>query len=150
MNVCVCVGRASIDFGAIFSGFLSEIQGTITSLGQHILNQGLSAVIGGLGSLGGSRAIGDIFACKSRSISVGSRLDLSMCSSIVSTNRCCSDGCPRCSVRCFDELVEPWLHPCRCLETTLRTTSRTTGWSWFERSWLHLGNHQQPSRFNHR
>jgi hypothetical protein len=68
LYIDTCVGRASIDFGAIFSGFLSEIQGTVTSLGQHILNQGLSAVIGGLGSLGGSRAIGDIFSCECRSI----------------------------------------------------------------------------------
>jgi hypothetical protein len=58
----MCVGRASIDFVASFSEFLSEIQGTTTTLSQHILNQGLSAVIGELSSLHGSRAIGDIFS----------------------------------------------------------------------------------------
>ena len=58
------LGRASVDIGAILSGFLGDIQGALTGLGQHFLNQGLAAVLGGLGSLGGSRAIGDIFACE--------------------------------------------------------------------------------------
>ncbi|CAF4285768.1 unnamed protein product, partial [Rotaria sordida] len=30
-------------------------------LGEHLLNQGLSAVLGGLGSLGGARGFGEIF-----------------------------------------------------------------------------------------
>jgi hypothetical protein len=67
MSTMIREGCASIAFGAIFSVFLFEIQGSITSLSQHILNQGLSAVIGGLGSLGGSRAIGDIFSYEYRS-----------------------------------------------------------------------------------
>ena len=57
----VFAGRASVDLGAIFGGFFSEIQGALTGIGQHFLNQGLAAVLGGIG---GSRAIGDIFACK--------------------------------------------------------------------------------------
>ena len=68
MSKCVGVGRASVEFGAIFNGFLSEVQGAISGIGQYLLNQGLSAVLGGLRSFGGSRAIGDIFACKYRSI----------------------------------------------------------------------------------
>ena len=55
------VGRASVDLGAIFSGFLSEIQGALTGIGQHFLNQGLAAVLGGIA---GSRGISDIFACE--------------------------------------------------------------------------------------
>jgi hypothetical protein len=62
-------GRASIDIGAILSGFLAEIHGAVTGLGQHFLNQGLAAVLGGLGSLGGSRGISDIFASLSQQIS---------------------------------------------------------------------------------
>jgi len=61
--------RASIDLAAIFNGFLSEVQGAIVSIGQHVFNQGLASVIGGLGSLGGSRAISDIFAGLSQQIS---------------------------------------------------------------------------------
>ena len=57
----LCVGRASIDIGAIFSGFYAEIQGALAGIGQHFLNQGLAAVLGGIG---GSRAIGDVFACE--------------------------------------------------------------------------------------
>ena len=57
-------GRASIDLGAIFGGFLTEIQSAVTGIGQHLLNQGLAAVLGGLGSLGGSRFIGDLLSCK--------------------------------------------------------------------------------------
>jgi len=61
-------GRASLDLGSVFSGFLSEIQGALTGIGQHFLNQGLAAVLGGLGSLGGSRFIGDLFAGLSQQI----------------------------------------------------------------------------------
>ncbi|CAF1186904.1 unnamed protein product [Rotaria sordida] len=60
-------GRNSIDFGAIFSNFLSEISGAVQGLGQHFLNQGLAAVLGGLGGLGG-RNFGDIFAGLSQQI----------------------------------------------------------------------------------
>ncbi|CAF4021063.1 unnamed protein product, partial [Rotaria sordida] len=35
-------GRASVDLGAIFSGFLSEISGAVQGPGQHFLNQGLA------------------------------------------------------------------------------------------------------------
>ena len=52
------------DINAIFTEFLQGIQGAVTGIGQHVLNEGLAAILGGLGSLGGSRAIGDIFACK--------------------------------------------------------------------------------------
>jgi len=54
-----------VDFGAIFSGFLSEIQGAVSGIGQHFLNQGLAAVLGGLGG----RGISDIFASLSQQIS---------------------------------------------------------------------------------
>ncbi|CAF1059548.1 unnamed protein product [Rotaria sordida] len=60
-------GRASVDLGAIFSGFLSEISGAVQGLGQHFLNQGLAAVLGGLGSLGG-RSFGEMFAGLSQQI----------------------------------------------------------------------------------
>jgi hypothetical protein len=55
-------GRAENNIGSILSQFLAQIQGTVTSIGQQLLNQGLGAVLGGLGSLGGSRGFGDILA----------------------------------------------------------------------------------------
>jgi hypothetical protein len=55
-------GRASFDIGAIFTQFLDSILPAVTGLGEHFLNQGLAAVLGGLGSLTGSRAFADIFA----------------------------------------------------------------------------------------
>ena len=58
------LGRASIDIGAIFNDFIAQIIPAITGIGSHLLNTGLAAVLGGLGSLGGSRAFADIFACK--------------------------------------------------------------------------------------
>jgi len=58
-------GRASIDFGAIFSGFYNEISGALAGIGSHFLNQGLGAVLGGL--IGG-RGIGDIFSGLSQQI----------------------------------------------------------------------------------
>jgi len=58
-------GRAGIDLAAIFSAFLAEITPAVTGLGQHFLNQGLASVLGGLG---GSRAIGDIFAALSQQV----------------------------------------------------------------------------------
>lgn len=57
-------GRASVDLSAIFGEFLSQMQGAFADIGQHLLNQGLAAVLGGLGSLGGSRFIGDLFNSK--------------------------------------------------------------------------------------
>jgi len=60
-------GRADVlaTVGQHFSDFLASIQGAITGLGTHFLNQGLSAVLGGLGG----RGIGDIFAGLSAQIS---------------------------------------------------------------------------------
>jgi len=60
-------GNGRIDFGSIFSGFLAEIQGSLTGIKDHLINQGLAAVLGSLGSLGG-RGIGDIFASLSQQI----------------------------------------------------------------------------------
>jgi len=54
-------GRASIDLGAIFKDFVEQLKAPVVGLGQHFLNQGLAAVLGGLGSLGGSRGISDLF-----------------------------------------------------------------------------------------
>jgi len=54
-------GRANIDFGAIFSAFYDQVAPAITGLGQHFLNQGLSAVLGAIGGIGG-RGFGDLFA----------------------------------------------------------------------------------------
>jgi len=63
-------GRGSLDLSSIFGDFYQSISGAISGIGQHFLNQGLSAVLGGLGGLGGSRgAIGDIFASLSQQIS---------------------------------------------------------------------------------
>jgi len=59
------IGGGRIEIGTIFNEFLASIQHAVTGLGQHFLNQGLSAV---LGSLGG-RGIGDIFAGLSQQIS---------------------------------------------------------------------------------
>jgi hypothetical protein len=58
-------GNGRVDVVAIFNDFLASISGAVTGLGQHLLNQGLGAVLGGLG---GSRAIGDIFASLSQQI----------------------------------------------------------------------------------
>jgi len=55
-------GRAEPNIFDHFKDFLASIQGQVVGIGQHLLNQGLASVLGGLGSLGGSRAIGDIFA----------------------------------------------------------------------------------------
>jgi len=51
-------GRASFDFGAIFNGLLEQVTKPLTEMGQHILNQGLAAVLGSFGS----RGIADLFA----------------------------------------------------------------------------------------
>ncbi|CAF0807591.1 unnamed protein product [Adineta ricciae] len=52
-------GRASLDLGAIFNDFLQQITTPLLGIGQHLLNQGLGAVLGGIG---GSRGFSDIFA----------------------------------------------------------------------------------------
>ncbi|CAF2484320.1 unnamed protein product [Rotaria sp. Silwood2] len=62
-------GRALPNIGAIFTEFYNQVAPAITGLGQHFLNQGLSAVLGALGSLGGARAIGDLFAGLSQQFS---------------------------------------------------------------------------------
>jgi hypothetical protein len=46
-------GRAELNLGAHFTNFWQSIEQSILGLGQHFLNQGLSAVLGGLGGLGG-------------------------------------------------------------------------------------------------
>ena len=61
-NISYKIGRGLLDLNTIFSGFLQQITTPLAEIGQHLLNQGLAAVIGGLGSLGGSRALGDLFA----------------------------------------------------------------------------------------
>merc|ERR1711972_395005 len=61
------LGGSRIDLSAIFTDFWNGISTQVTELGQHFLNQGLAAVLGGLGSLG-SRGISDIFASISASI----------------------------------------------------------------------------------
>ena len=78
-------GRASIDIGAIFSGFYAEIQGALAGIGQHFLNQGLAAVLGGIG---GSRAFGDVFACEYlMGVSMPHSI-VSVLRSTLATNRC--------------------------------------------------------------
>merc|ERR1711939_941543 len=58
-------GTARLDLSGIFGDFLSQIQGAVTGIGQRLLNQGLAAVLGGLG---GSRGIGDFLAGISQQI----------------------------------------------------------------------------------
>jgi hypothetical protein len=52
-------GRAELNLSAIFNDFVSSVTGALTGIGQHLLNQGLSAV---LGAVGGARAFADIWA----------------------------------------------------------------------------------------
>jgi hypothetical protein len=59
-------GGRAVDIGAIFTDFANSVIPAITGIGQHLLNQGLNAVIG---ALGGSRGIGDIFAGLSEQVS---------------------------------------------------------------------------------
>jgi len=54
-------GRAGFNIGSIFNDFIAQISPAITGLGQHFLNQGLSAVLGAIGGIGG-RGFGDLFA----------------------------------------------------------------------------------------
>merc|ERR1711972_99587 len=61
------LGGSRIDLASIFGDFWNGISTQVTELGQHFLNQGLAAVLGGLGNLG-SRGISDIFASISASI----------------------------------------------------------------------------------
>jgi len=51
-------GRAGWNLSQIFNDFLATIQPAISGLGSHFLDQGLSAVLGAIGS----RGFGDIFA----------------------------------------------------------------------------------------
>jgi len=51
-------GRIFGDLSAMFSSFLSEVTKPLAAIGQQLLNQGLSAVVG---SLSGSRFLGDFF-----------------------------------------------------------------------------------------
>jgi len=59
-------GRVAIDFAAIFADFVNSVKPAITGLGQHFLNQGLSAVLGGLT---GGRIFGDLLSSLSAQIS---------------------------------------------------------------------------------
>ncbi|CAF3815676.1 unnamed protein product [Rotaria sp. Silwood1] len=63
------IGRNSFDFGAIFQGLLDQVLPAIQGIGQHVLNQGLAAVLGSLGNLGGSRGFNDIIAALQQQIS---------------------------------------------------------------------------------
>ncbi|CAF3723454.1 unnamed protein product [Rotaria socialis] len=64
------LGRADFNFGQIIQQFIDSVKPAVIGLGQHALNQGLSAVLGALGSLAPtSRAIGDIFGSLSEQFS---------------------------------------------------------------------------------
>jgi len=54
-------GRAEFNLGEVFNQLLQQLQATATHIGQQVLNTGLAAILGGLGSLSGSRVFGDIF-----------------------------------------------------------------------------------------
>jgi hypothetical protein len=55
-------GRASFSIIAEhFQNFINSITPALTGLGQHFLNQGLAAVLGGLGNLGGRGVFDSIF-----------------------------------------------------------------------------------------
>ncbi|CAF4171044.1 unnamed protein product, partial [Rotaria magnacalcarata] len=45
------LGRAEFNFGQIIQQFIDSVKPAIIGLGQHAMNQGLSAVLGALGSL---------------------------------------------------------------------------------------------------
>jgi len=59
-------GRAALDVKSIFSEWLASLTGQVTAIGQHLLNQGLGAV---LGSLGGSRGLNDLWAALTQQLS---------------------------------------------------------------------------------
>ncbi|CAF1019167.1 unnamed protein product [Adineta ricciae] len=59
-------GRASINIGEIFNGFLQQITTPLLGIGQQLLNQGLAAVLGGIA---GSRGFSDIFASLQQQVS---------------------------------------------------------------------------------
>ncbi|CAF4356882.1 unnamed protein product [Adineta steineri] len=53
---------------AVLAGFVASVQDAVMGMGQHLMNQGLSAVLGGL--VGGqSRIFGDLFASLQESVS---------------------------------------------------------------------------------
>jgi len=54
--------------GGMFSEWFSGIQGALMGIGQHFVNQGLSAVLGAVGGMGG-RGFGDIFGAISAQLS---------------------------------------------------------------------------------
>jgi len=66
LNLSSIFGGRKIELGQIFAEFWNQISGAVTGMGQHFLNQGLSAVLGGLT---GGRIFGDLFANLSNQIS---------------------------------------------------------------------------------
>ncbi|CAM2715980.1 unnamed protein product [Rotaria socialis] len=60
-------GIRALDIGAIFGDFWNQISGSVAGIGQHLLNQGLSAVLGSLS--GGSRAFGDFWSSLTEQLS---------------------------------------------------------------------------------
>ncbi|CAF3953185.1 unnamed protein product [Adineta steineri] len=69
LNSLISGSRGAFDdFQAILSGFYESIQGSLAGLGNHLLNQGLSAVLGGLAGRQ-SRIFGDLFASLQESVS---------------------------------------------------------------------------------
>jgi len=73
-------GRAEFSLAAIFNQFLEQIAPAITGLGEHFLNQGLSAVLGAIGG----RAFADIFAGLSAQIAAVVSAGQSALSGVVS------------------------------------------------------------------
>ncbi|CAF4343901.1 unnamed protein product [Adineta steineri] len=53
---------------AVLAGFVASVQDAVMGMGQHFLNQGLSAVLGGLAGRQ-SRIFGDLFASLQESVS---------------------------------------------------------------------------------
>jgi len=61
-------GRGISDISEFFRNFIDSISGHVTEMGKHVMNQGLASVIGGLGSFGGSRSIGEIWSSLTQQI----------------------------------------------------------------------------------
>jgi len=55
-------GRGAGDLVQAFNDLLKSLTDKFQEVGKHVFNQGLASVLGGLGSLGGSRGVGDAFA----------------------------------------------------------------------------------------